>query len=140
MVKDEKLENNEKKFSSKAKDGGDGVKMSTIQVVRTPSLFNGKEVDKSKIKILGAAKSGSANKGGNKLGESKAVKKTPLKRGKSSGEVWEGFSFQKPDKVKHEKLAVERKAEEKSGQKRKAEEISGGKEEIKESKKRCIDG
>ena len=133
MVKDEKLENNEKKFSSKAK-------MSTIPVIRTSSLFNGKEVDESKIKILGAAKSGSANKGGNKLGESKAVKKTPLKRGKSSGEVWEGFSFQKPDKVKHEKLAVERKAEEKSGQKRKAEEISGGKEEKKESKKRCIDG
>ena len=151
-VKDVK-QHKEKKFASTAKDGANGVKMSTNQVLTTSSLSNGKEskegsgvkVEGSTSKTLGAERSGGEKKGNEnivekcvKLSESKTVNKKPLKRGKHVGEVWEGFSFEKPEKVKHERPIEEGKTVKKSGKKRKAEEMSSSeKEEEKKSKKRC---
>ena len=151
-VKDVK-QHKEKKFASTAKDGANGVKMSTNQVLTTSSLSNGKEskegsgvkVEGSTSKTLGAERSGGEKKGNEnivekcvKLSESKTANKKPLKRGKHVGEVWEGFSFEKPEKVKYERPIEEGKTVKKSGKKRKAEEMSSSeKEEEKKSKKRC---
>jgi len=141
-VKDAK-QNKEKTFSSTAKDGLNGVQMPTNQVPTSSSLSYGREgsgvkVEGSTSKILGAERSGGEKKGSENSVEKsvKTIKKRPMKKGKHIGEVWEGFSFEKLAKVKHERPAEETAG--KSGNKRKAEEISsGGKEEGKKSKKRC---
>ena len=154
-VKDLK-QHKEKRFGSTAKDGSDSVKKSTNQVLATSSLSNGKEskegsgvkVEGSTSKILVAERSRGERKGNEnivekcvKLTESKTVKKKPLKRGKQVGEVWEGFSFEKPEKVKHERPTEEGKTVEKSGMKRKAEEMpSSAKEEEKKIKKNIEGG
>merc|ERR1712192_127849 len=129
-----------KKCSSKANDGANDIKMSTIQVVKTDSLSHEKEGcgvisgEGSKSKILGGPKSGKTEEKSVNGSESKPVKK--LKRAKSSGEVWEGFHFEKPYKVKCERPIDERKTEEKVGKKRKADEMS---KEEKKRKKTCTE-
>ena len=137
-VKGDIKQNKEKKFSSESKTGAN--------VFKVPSCSSGKgskgvagqssgRSERSKSEVVRCSKSV-------KEGESRTAKKGPRAGGKRQGEVWEGFDFQKLNKVKCERPAEKVKAEkvkteEKGGVKRQVDGKSV--EEENKSKKRCIE-